>query len=59
MVERVVWTADRAYRVYLFADQSGMITRGDGTTITSRHPMFVIGRFLVDLGYDSADLVPE
>lgn len=55
----VAWTADRAYRVYLFADQSGMITRGDGTTITSRHPMYVIGRYLVDLGYEAADLVPE
>lgn len=59
VIEKVAWTADRAYRVYLFADQTAWITSGSGTTITARLPMYEIGRRLVDLGYDAADLVPE
>lgn len=59
MVERVVWTADKSIRVELFADQTGQLSNPRGALLSDRLPLYKIGRRLIEMGYDSADLVPE
>lgn len=55
----VVQTRDRAYRLNVYADETGRIFTDNGSPVTDRAPLRDIGRCLAELGVHAADLLPR